>query len=156
VTYAAQTTVSAEKSRAEIENILKRYGASHFGYASTPEKAVIGFQANGRMIRFSLPMPTVADFKRYKRRQTDSWTSTRTDTQAQAAHEQAQRQRWRALTLCIKAKLEAVEAKISTFEEEFMAQIVLPNGETMAEHALPYIAQAYEQKSMPPLLGFGA
>ena len=34
--------------------------------------------------------------------------------------EQACRQRWRALALVIKAKLEAIDAEISTFEEEFL------------------------------------
>jgi hypothetical protein len=34
---------------------------------------------------------------------------------------QARRQKWRALSLCIKAKLERVESKIETFEEAFLA-----------------------------------
>lgn len=152
--FAAQTSVSPEKSRQEIETILKRYGATSFAYASTPDKSMIGFQAAGRMIRFMLPMPSLASFKRYRRKGAYSDT-IRTDKQQQDAYDQACRQRWRALSLAIKAKLEAVESEISTFEEEFMAQIVLPNGQTMAEHALPYVRDAYEQKAMPPLLTFG-
>lgn len=68
--------------------------------------------------------------------------------------EKACRQRWRALALCIKAKLEAVECGITTFESEFLAHIVLPSGETMADRALPYIAQAYETNSTPPMISF--
>jgi hypothetical protein len=34
-----------------------------------------------------------------------------------------------------------------------MANIVLPNGETMSQHAMPLIARAYETGKMPPLLG---
>ncbi len=37
-----------------------------------------------------------------------------------------------------------------------MAQIVLPNGKTMAEFALPQVQQAYETGQMPALLGYDA
>lgn len=96
-------------------------------------------------------MPDPKSFKSYKRKGTYGLT-IRTDAQAQAAYEQDVRQRWRALCLCIKAKLEAVEAGITTFEDEFMAHIVLPNGQTMSQHATPMIAQAYETGNVPPLL----
>lgn len=64
----------------------------------------------------------------------------------------AERQRWRALALVIKAKLEAVEAGITEFEEEFLAHIVLPNGGTVGQFMLPQVATAYETGQMPPLL----
>ena len=66
--------------------------------------------------------------------------------------EQATRQCWRALALVVKAKLEAVEANIATFEEEFMAHIVMPDGKTVAEHARPMIASAYKSGKIQPLL----
>lgn len=68
------------------------------------------------------------------------------------AWEQACRQRWRALALAIKAKLEAVEAGITTFEDEFMAHIVLPDGSTFGSWARPQIAKVYELNAMPALL----
>ncbi len=153
--FAAQTSVSPEKSRAEIEEILRRYGASHYGYMNAPEAAAIAFQAHGRRLRFTLPMPKVADFKRYTVKGR-AWETVRTDAQARAAYDQAIRQRWRALALVIKAKLESVETGVATFEEEFMANIVLPSGQTMGEYALPQIAQAYESNTMPPLLGYNS
>ena len=52
-----------------------------------------------------------------------------------------------------KAKLEAVETGITEFEDEFLAHIVLPNGQTMGEFAKPQIAHAYDTGDMPPLLG---
>ena len=73
-----------------------------------------------------------------------------------AHYEQMIRSRWSALALAIKAKLECVESKISTFEKEFLANIVLPNSQTMAERYIPEIAIAYESKTMPPLLGFAS
>jgi len=54
--------------------------------------------------------------------------------------------------LVIKAKLEAVESGISVFEDEFMANIVMPDGRTVSEHVRPRIATAYESGEMPPLL----
>ena len=62
------------------------------------------------------------------------------------------RQRWRALALVIKAKLEAVEAGIVTFEEEFAMHMVLPNGQTVGEWVVPQINQAYELNQMPALM----
>lgn len=132
----------------EIERTLTRYGADQFMYGWKDLAAVIAFRAKGRNIRFMLPMPSKDD-KRYLR---DGRNSIRPLDRRLAAWEQDQRQRWRALALCIKAKLEAVAAGITQFDDEFMAQIVLPNGQTMSEHAQPLIARAYESGEMPPLL----
>lgn len=147
--YAATTTVSAEKSRAEIEGTLLRYGASHFAYMLAPDRAVIAFQAKGRMLRFDVPMPDpTARAIRFDRR-----GMLRSDKARCEALAQAGRQRWRALALCIKAKLEAVEAGISTFESEFLAHIVLPgSNQTAGEWLRPQLALAYERGTMPPLL----
>jgi hypothetical protein len=61
----------------------------------------------------------------------------------------------KALALVIKAKLEAVEAGISLFENEFMANIMLPNGGIVGDWMRPKIEQAYLTGQMPqdlPLL----
>lgn len=151
-TFAAKTTVSSEKSRAEIEQVLARYGASHFMYGSSPQRAVVAFQANGRRIKFDLPMPDpqAREFTHAKHARRYSETR-RTDAQRVAAWEQACRQRWRALLLVIKAKLEAVQTGITTFEEEFLAHIVLPNGQTVGAEFIPQIGVAYETGRMPAL-----
>ena len=39
--FATQTSVSVEKSRAEIESILSKYGAREFGYFSGEKQAVV-------------------------------------------------------------------------------------------------------------------
>lgn len=135
--YAARTQVSEEKSRSEIERILSRYGATRFMYGWNQDSAIIAFEAKGRNIRFQLPMP---DKKRF----------------TVSAYEQNRRQRWRALTLAIKAKLETVESGISTFENEFMAFIVLPNGMNVSEWLSPQIQEAYQgDKPMPLMLMSG-
>jgi hypothetical protein len=151
--YAKDTTVPAERSRAEIERLLLRYGADQFMYGIKPEAAVIAFRAQGRHIRFVLPFPSPSERRfthvKHARRY---YETERTEIQARAAWEQEVRARWRALALVIKAKLEAVESGIAEFEDEFMAHVVLPNGQTMSEHARPLIARAYESGQMPPLL----
>jgi hypothetical protein len=51
--YAVQTSVSVEKSRAEIETILTRYGANKFAYFTEELKACIAFEISGKRIRSS-------------------------------------------------------------------------------------------------------
>lgn len=148
MTYAASTSVPAEKSRAEIEKTLARYGASQFAYGWNEKTAVIGFVAHERQVRFMLPMPARDD---------DEFTKTptgrpRSKPQAEASYDQAVRARWRALTLVVKAKLEAVETGIVGFEAEFLAHIVLPNGQTVGDWAAPQVAEVYASGEMPALL----
>lgn len=52
----------------------------------------------------------------------------------------------------IKAKLEAVESGISTFDTEFLGHLVLPNGQTVADAVVPRVVEAYETGAMPALL----
>ena len=65
------------------------------------------------------------------------------------------RQRWRALALVIKAKLEAVEADITTLEAEFLAHIALPSGATVGEWVGPQLDAVYGSGEMPALLPGG-
>lgn len=146
--YAAETAVSSAKSRAEIETTLERYGADSFMYGTEPGRALVAFRMNGRHIKFVLPMP-VKDDPAFAKTPTGK---VRAADAALKAWEQAGRQRWRALALVIKAKLEAVESGITEFDDEFMAHIMLPNGETFGSWAKPQIAAAYNTGDMPPLL----
>ena len=146
--YAKDTSVSVSNSKAEIERIIERYGAAQFMSGWSEDRAVIGFAMAGRQVRFVLEMPS---------KQADEFAKTpagkdRSPDAAYKAWEQACRQRWRALSLVIKAKLEAVESGISVFEDEFMANIVMPGGRTVSEEIRPRIAEAYETGRMPALL----
>lgn len=149
--FASETTVSVEKSRAEIEGIVRRYGATSFASGWTAGSATIAFEMRDRHIRFLLPLPLISEerFRRTHRRR-----QARSQAQVLAAWEQACRQRWRALALAVKAKLEAVESGISEFEAEFMAHIVMPDGRTIGEHVLPKLESVFAGGPMPPLLGY--
>ena len=150
--FASQTEVSPEKSRAEIERNLLRYGADQFMYGLRAEAAMIAFRAHGRNIRFILPMPRPDEQRFTHKKDHYGYPRKLGSAQAAAKWDQEIRSRWRALALVIKAKLEAVESGIAEFEDEFLAHVVLPNGQTMGDHARPLIARAYESGTMPPLL----
>lgn len=150
-TYASRTEVSVEKSKSEIERILTRYGASSFGYAQEPGRALVQFKAHDRFVRFILPLPDpeAIEFKYGSRNGNALYGVLRSEDGRAKAYEQACRQVWRALTLVIKAKLEAVQAQITTFEDEFLSHTVLPNGQTVSEFIQPKVAEAYSSGVMP-------
>lgn len=130
MSYAEYTKVPVEQTKTEIERTLARYGADRFAYFTESGKACIVFEAHSRRLRFDLPLPTGEDTKAQKQR----------------------RQKWRALLLCIKAKLESVETKIETFEEAFLAHVVMPDGKTVHEHTRPRIESAYKGGEVGRLL----
>jgi len=107
---------------------------------------VLAFRAHGRMIRVELPTPTVDECRRTPTGRVRSTGDART------AQQKATRQRWRALALIVKAKLEAVEAGVTTFEDEFLAHILLPDGTTVGQNTAPALEHAYETGQMPALL----
>lgn len=129
--YAAKTSVPVERTRDEIERTLERYGADSFisGWDSVIGQEVIAFRYGGVQIRIQVERPNECD-----------------DPQGQL-----RRQRWRALLLVIKAKLEAVDSKISTFEEEFLAWVVVGNI-TIGQQLLPNLRQIVADGNLPPLL----
>ena len=124
--FAARTRVPVEKTKAEIERLVKRYGAKGFASGWQGDAARIEFVAHNRHIRFTVMVPQA---------------------------EQAARQKWRALLLLVKAKLEAVDAKIATFEEAFVGDIVMPDGKTVWEAAREPIKLAYDTGKPVALLG---
>lgn len=144
--YAEGTTVSVETSRAEIEKTLRKYGAESFVSGYDTGSAFVLFRADSRMVRFVIPAVDAASFSR-----TGTGRTRDVDATAKAV-EAEERRRWRALLLAIKAKLEVVETGISTFEEEFLAHVVLPDGQTVADWMEPQIAHAYETAEMPTSL----
>ena len=147
--YAAETKVPPERTRADIAAVLAKYGASAFMFGMQPRRAMIVFELRNRRIKFELELPHESDPEFVR---TPGRGQVRSLAARRAACEQAIRQRWRALYLVIKAKLEAVESGISEFDEEFLAHIVLPNGQTVGQFMLPQVDTAYATGEMPALL----
>ena len=59
--YAENTEVPTDRSRAEIERTLERYGATAFMYGWDMQRAVISFDVAGRRYRIALPLPEKDD-----------------------------------------------------------------------------------------------
>ena len=149
--YAESTTVPVERSKSELKRVIYKYEASNYQFAETDDKAMVQFVKNAKLIRFviSFPAPDDSIFTR-----TPTGRS-RTQRQAVLEYEQEFRRRWRAMILSVKGKFETVESGIETFEEAFLAHIVLPDNRTMATVAIPQIEEAYQTKKMPKLLEIG-
>lgn len=127
--YAARTKVPADKTRLDIELMMRRRGADQFFSGGDGERAMLAFRLNGRQVRFVLPL-------------------------GDARNEQHRKSRWRALFLVIKAKLEAIDIGILTLDDAFLADTVLPDRQTVAEYMRPQIESAYSTGNMPPLLPY--
>lgn len=146
--YAEGTTVSPERSQMEISEMLRRYGAQGFQYGWEDGRAAVGFRAHGRMVRFLVGLPSEDDPEFWQ-----TPTGRQRDARgARGAYEGEVRRRWRSLALAIKAKLEAVETGIASFEDEFLAYTVLPDGTTVAEHVHREIEAAWRSGGRPPRL----
>ena len=142
--YATGSEVPANRSRGEMEQVLKTHGARGFGYGWTQEFDRVEFLWHDRQIRFVLPRPKLDAFGRTPKGR------ARTERDRQLAFEAEDRRRWRALLLVIRAKLEAVETGIAVFEEEFLAHIVMPNDQTIGEILLPRLEDGSLAKRLLP------
>jgi len=120
--YANQTQVSEARSRAEIEQVIRKYlgrGAA-FSYGSMPGRAAIQFSAYSRQIRFELPLPSQADAaehagRHYKGRQCRKPTISEMDAWLEAED----RRRWRCLLLAACFSSSRASSKRSLSESSF-------------------------------------
>lgn len=146
--FADTTTVSPEKTRAEIETLIRKYKADAFSSGWDELTAWVGFRAADRLVKFRIVLPDPTD-RRFTHDR-NGWR--RTDAAREKAYDQAVRTIWRRLLLCIKAKLESVASGIESFETAFAAHIVMPDGSTVGDLIRPAIAAAYASGKMPTRL----
>lgn len=144
--FAARTQVSVGKSRNEIEELLLKAGATGFvsGWDSQTGRHVIEFKVPAldsvRVIRLEVPLPGLED-----REVTHTPTGNERDrSQRDAVWDQLCRQRWRQMKLILQAKLEAIEVGITTIEREFLADLVMPNGQTLSQVISPQLNNALQ------------
>lgn len=137
--YARNTEVPVERSQAEIEKLLRDRGGEKYNRGDDGKFEVVACQLNGRLLMFELPLVT--------------------DAEVRSAEKRAKRRRsmWRALLLTIKAKFVSVDAGVESFDEAFLAQIVVPTDDGRASRvgrlAQAQIAAAYAKGTVP---NFGA
>lgn len=152
MSYAQGTEVPVSRSRQAIEDLLRKAGATAFASGYGDGRAVIGCSLRGRQLRFTMLAPDATE----KRFTHDGRGSRRTPAQVSSALEAEERRLWRALLLAIKSKLESVESRIETFDEAFLANVVLPGGRTVAEEAIPAVVESYRLGHVSgPLLQLG-
>jgi hypothetical protein len=130
VPYAADTEVPVDRSKQQIEAMLKQRGCEGFASAWSSQGDTIEFMWKGMRIRFVVPP---LDQEKYKH---DAQGRERRAEVLAKQLAQANRARWRGLYLVVKAKLEAVESGISIFEEEFLAFIVDPTSNSTVGQVL--------------------
>lgn len=145
--YAEGTTVPVAKTQAEIEQTLKRYGATAFARMEEGPAAMIGFKMQGYAVRMSLVLPAEDD-RRFTR---TARGRPRTAAQTAQAHAQELRRVWRVLLLRLKAKLEAIDDGVP-FAEEFLPYLCLPSGQTVGDEVLSQVDQGIAAGQMSPLL----
>jgi hypothetical protein len=154
--YAEGTDVPIEKSEGELKAVLRRYGADSIGILESNNTVNVLFELKGRrvVIRARLPARDERRFTHARVNQSSTEYRRSSDDAIYKAWEQACRQTWRALLLCVKAKLESVEAGIETFDQAFLAHVMLPTGETVGEWAQrpENLPAALEGRTLPPLL----
>lgn len=146
--YAEDTRVTADQSRQQILDMLRKHGADKVGFVESRESVALAFEIGVLRIRFTLNVPSI-DAPAVKK---TSGGRSRSGSAIDAAQEQLIRTRWRLLHLNVKAKLEAIAGGVTTFEQEFHAGIILADGRTMGEWSADQIRTAITSGKMPPLL----
>jgi hypothetical protein len=131
--YAEGTKVPVDQSRAEVEKFLTKRGAVRIFFMTEPDEFVLGFVYENLLIRFNVPIPA----------------DGRADTMGKV-----RRERMRALLISIKARFAAIDSGISSFEREFMPNVVTPGGQTVAEWLQPQLRVSMERGEMPKMLPF--
>lgn len=155
MSYASTTSVPIERTRLQIEDLVREKGATQYMSAFDHEhgQAIIGWTLAGRMVRVTVPLPAPNEkrfvFKTFRGR--ISYREWPKDRQ-RLLWEQACRARWRAILLILLAKFEAVEAGISSFEREFLSDTVMADGATVGEWIQPQLDSMYTTGQMPRLI----
>lgn len=146
--YAETTKVSVEKSVAEIVTMIRSKQGNQVAQLDDDNRYVIAFLMENRQVRFVVSFEPQSA-KRFER---DGRGAVRTAGSRRDVWEQHRRQRMRALLLVIRAKFESVASNVETFEQAFLANVVMPDGRLVGELARDEIASAYETGRPPQLM----
>lgn len=145
--FAEGTKVPADRSRAEIEALVRKAGARGITSGTEWDRgcAAIDFRFAERHVRFRIFIPTPAAAREHllSRRSKPRGSALESAVADYVASEE--RRRWRCLLLVVKAKLESVESGIETFDQSFFAHVVTNDGSTL-----------YERLQGSPMLQLGA
>lgn len=147
--FADGTDVPKAKTMSELTTLLERFGATGQMIGEMDGHATVAFEARKRRVLIRAPLPNAADAKRAR----DGRERLRTPAQRANAVKRETDRVWRVLLMSVKAKIVSVADEVETFEQAFMAHVVMPDGLTVGQHLVPRIADAYASGKTPPLLG---
>lgn len=126
MSFAAGTAVTEKESQAEIKALLSRYGCPWAEVGCNRHgNGVVKFTLSGRTVRMLMSLPGPDHRERPRR--------------------------WRVMALLLKAKLEAVDSGLSTFEDEFLAHLALADGGTVGQRLAPQLEAVCRGEANPSL-----
>lgn len=130
--FAEDTSVPVSRTQDEIRARLRVSGAAQIAISESADGSSVLFKIGMCAYRITIPV----------------------DHKAKDPA-QDERRAWRLMGLLIKAKLEAVREGATTVEREFLADMMMRDGQTVSEWALPQIESAYREGRMPKTLLLG-
>ena len=139
--YAQNTGVTVDRSKAELERTLKKYGADRIVYNwDATGGDVVVFRIEERYVRLVIPLPSVQSFT------TTDQGRSRKQSVAESLRDQEYRRLWRVLIISVKAKFETIAAGLFGFDEEFLGQIMIDKDHTIGDAILPNVQMIVEGK----------
>lgn len=151
------TSVPVERSQGQIRKLLSGAGASRLAFAEERDDeggqrwAAVQFVVGLHAVRLRVPLKPVDESEvraKLRRARTKTVDEIRDDL-----YEQEERRIWRVLAWNLKARMVAVDEKVETFEEAFLAHLLDPQtGRTIFEQ----LAETGQVQLAQPLLALTA
>lgn len=127
--YAKNTSVTVDRSMAQVRVMLQKEGADGVAIAEAGSQAMVQFVFERKGYKFKISYPSKTDDQiRFTGAGRD-----RTDIQMETEIEKEKRRLWRAMGLYIKAAIEAHHNGLVDLKRSLMGNIMLPSGETVYE-----------------------
>lgn len=127
--FAEDTRVPVAQTQGEVKDRLRKAGADQIAVFESAERTAIAFRLGFAMYRVTIPIPA-----------------------SEGNRPQEERRAWRLMGLLIKSKLEAIREGATTVEREFLADMLLYDGQTVSERLGPELQIAHDQGRMPKTL----
>jgi hypothetical protein len=148
------TTVPVERSQAQLRKLLQAYGADSFefgeGRLNGQRMAAIAFAVHGQRVRIRVPFKEADDDAV---RAAASRSRRSVDETRITLSEREDKRIWRVLSWNVKARLEAVEEGIETFEEAFLAHLL---NESTGQTIFEQLAETGQVQLDRPLLALSS
>lgn len=147
--YAQGTSVSVDRTVAQIRQLLDRFGADRFAVGHGATSATLAFVYQGRPVRFDLILP---DRNSPRFHVTPTGRTRKSSDGPSRLWDAECRAKWRSLHLYVKASIVAIEDGLVSFDRAFLHDIVMPGGQTVGQRLLPSVIEAVTTGKTPTTL----